>query len=749
MQTHTQRPPGAFYGTTRMTRQIRLILAIHNHQPVGNFDGVFENAYQDSYLPFLDVLEQYPAVKIALHNSGSLLDWLEQHHPEYIERLRRLAEQGQIEILGGPFYEPILASIPSRDRIGQMQTYRQHLGQLFPEPPRGMWVPERVWEQSFTRDAVAAGLEYTVLDDFHFKNAGFGEEELYGYFVTEDDGKMLKVFPISEKLRYTIPFAAPEETIEWLREVNEKQPEAVVAFGDDGEKFGTWPESKKHVYEDGWLVRFFELLTEHQDWIRTVTFSEAVEQVSPLGRCYLPDCSYREMTEWALPTERQLELIRLNRQHRDEADWPNVRRRLRGGFWRNFLVKYPESHEMYCRMREISDRLQQLRLEAPELTETRVFQSAQDHLYRGQCNCPYWHGAFGGLYLPHLRNAIYHHLIQADNLIEQMLGKPSRWVEVAAKDYNLDARQEVRLASEQLIAYLAPARGGHLYELDARGSRVNLLATLDRRPEPYHETILAHAAGTLDGGSETASVSDELKFKQADLHLKLSYDQWPRKSLVEHVLPSGMTLAEFQSGADFPGEAEQGVFETTLQRSSTRVDCIMTRRCHWGEQQPQLTKTVSLETDSPSQLLISYRLDELQPGVPLHLAVEFNFSSLPPGAGDRFYYGQEGSQIGHLGTEQDHQDWNRFGLVDEWLGIDTSLEMSRPTGIWAYPIETVSQSEGGFELVHQSCVVVLHWEIQPTGTSWETDLILTLDTSAAQARRLAAKSESQTMTVEL
>ncbi|TWT59918.1 alpha-amylase/4-alpha-glucanotransferase domain-containing protein [Rubinisphaera italica] len=731
-----------------MSGPIRLILAIHNHQPVGNFDHVVEEAYQDSYRPMLETLADYPAVKLSLHNSGSLLDWIEQHRPEYIEQLKERVDAGQVEILGGPFYEPILASIPSRDRVGQMQAYRKHLESIFGQTPRGMWVPERVWEQSFTRDAVAAGLKYTVLDDFHFKNAGFGEEELYGYFVTEDDGKMLSVFPISEKLRYTIPFAEPEETIEWLKEVYEKQPEAVVAFGDDGEKFGTWPGSKQHVYGDGWLTRFFQLLTDNQDWIRVVTFAQAVEEVSPLGRCYLPDCSYREMTEWALPTDRQLELIHLQRKHKNEPDWPEVRQRLRGGFWRNFLVKYPEAHEMYCRMREISDRLHQLLQDAPELEQTEKFQSAQDHLYRGQCNCPYWHGAFGGLYLPHLRNAIYHHLIEADCLVEQMAGKTGRWVEISSRDMNLDARQEIRIASDQLVAYLAPARGGHIYELDARGSFVNLLATLDRRPEPYHETILAHASGELGGQNETASVSDEIVFKQEDLHLKLSYDQWARKSLVDHVLPTGMTMEEFRLGGEFVGEAEKAVFKTSLKRSADRVEAVMSRRCRWKGQTPLLTKSVAVSNSAPSELEIHYRLDDLVPGKPVHLAVEFNFAAMAAGVDNRYFYGEDGSTIGYLGTDQDLAEHTRIGLVDEWLGLDASLESSQPAGIWTYPLETVSQSEGGFELVHQSCAVILHWEFTPDSSVWETSLRLNIDTSAARARRLAAAPGSTRMTVE-
>lgn len=95
-----------------MTNPIRLSLVFHNHQPIGNFEGVFEAAYQDSYAPFLEVLREYPDIKVVIHNSGSLLEWLVTAHPEYIDGLRELAQRGQIEILGGPFYEPILACIP-------------------------------------------------------------------------------------------------------------------------------------------------------------------------------------------------------------------------------------------------------------------------------------------------------------------------------------------------------------------------------------------------------------------------------------------------------------------------------------------------------------------------------------------------------------------------------------------------------------------------------------------------------------
>ena len=141
---------------------------------------------------------------------------------------------------------------------------------------------------------------------------------------------------------------------------------------------------------------------------------------------------------------------------------------------------------MYCRAREVSDRIEALADSEDAQAHPHLYEVAKTGLYRGQCNCPYWHGAFGGLYLPHLRNAIYSHLIAADTALEQLAGRSGRWVSIDAADYNLDARQEVKLASDRLVAYLSPARGGHIYELDIRSTRVNLLATLNRRPEAYH-----------------------------------------------------------------------------------------------------------------------------------------------------------------------------------------------------------------------------------------------------------------------
>src|SRR5690606_33331937 len=144
---------------------------------------------------------------------GPLLMWLAEQHPEYVDRLRMLVDAGRIEILGGPQYEPILTMLPRRDRIGQIRCYSAWLERTLGTTVAGIWTPERVWEPSLVSDLVAAGIEYTVLDDFHFRAAGLVDEQLTGCFLTEHDGALLRVFPGSERLRHTVPFAPVQETI--------------------------------------------------------------------------------------------------------------------------------------------------------------------------------------------------------------------------------------------------------------------------------------------------------------------------------------------------------------------------------------------------------------------------------------------------------------------------------------------------------------------------------------------------------
>jgi alpha-amylase/alpha-mannosidase (GH57 family) len=119
-----------------LSRRISLALTLHNHQPMGNFGWVIAENFERAYQPMLESIERHPSVHLALHYTGPLLAWLRSERPEFLERLAGLVDRGQVEIVGGGWYEPVLAALPERDRIGQLVRMADELESLFGRRPR-------------------------------------------------------------------------------------------------------------------------------------------------------------------------------------------------------------------------------------------------------------------------------------------------------------------------------------------------------------------------------------------------------------------------------------------------------------------------------------------------------------------------------------------------------------------------------------------------------------------------------------
>jgi alpha-amylase len=455
-----------------------------------------------------------------------------------------------------------------------------------------------------------------------------------------------------------------------------------------------------------------------------------VDATLPLGKLYVPDGSYREMTEWVLPPLQHQKYEQAKRELAADPQRSQIEPFFRaGGYWRNFKARYPESDEMYTRMLGISRRL------AAAATRDGVdpdyLDIARRELYRGQCNCPYWHGAFGGLYLPHLRNSIYHSLIAAHNALDEAEGKTGPRVALEVSDFNLDARLEVKLESDRLVALVRPALGGHLYELDARQAGVNVLATLDRRPEAYHQTILEalHKDDSPDASSETpASIHDRVVLKHPGLDRLIVYDRYPRKALIDHFYPIDVTLDDLTACGDVElGDFVTGTYLARVQREPRRVALLMERPGLADGQPVRIRKSIELAAGSPA-LLVRYELSELPRDVCLHFAVELNFAAMAGHAEDRYYSDSHGLKHGMLDARVDLAHTEGVALVDQWLDLSVVLGWSRPGGLWCHPIETVSQSESGFEGVYQSSAVIPHWHVTADEAGkWDVQIRLLLE----------------------
>jgi len=529
-------PPVALKRISTMTNRLRLVLVLHQHQPVGNLDSENENVFRETYQPLIDTLADYPTLPVNLHVSGSLIDWLAARHPEYLHRLRDLAMAGRVEMMGGAYHDPILPMLPEVDRRGQIDSFSRRLGGLFGQRPRGFWLPERIWDPALAADLAACDIEHTVLDDYHFHATGLTNEQLRGYYLTEAAGQLIAAFAGDEHLRYLVPFAEPEEAIAYLRGIAQTTPGSVMVYADDAEKFGSWPGMHQRIYGERWLRRFFDALVANSSWLQVTTLGECIDHVPPLGKIYIPEGGYREMAIWSTVAEDPRFAVRqsisptladageaVDAQSVLFAENARNHGRLAAGTWRNFRVKYPEINEMYCRMLAVSRRC------AAAEDDPQQVELARQALYRAQCGCAYWHGMFGGVYLPHLRQSVYQNLIEAESLLNLAAGRTGPWLSVTIDDLNLDVHKELLLANDHLSVRLAPEFGGQIYELDVFDKPINLLATLSRKQEPYHPAVNA----TGSGAGEPP---------------RLIYDAYPRKSLLDHFFDPMTSLDDVARG---------------------------------------------------------------------------------------------------------------------------------------------------------------------------------------------------------
>ena len=654
---------------------IHLLFGVHAHQPVGNFPAVIDDAHVRCYGMFLRVLDRYPEFHFSVHFSGWLLDVLRQRFPDDMALLVKMTARGQVEWFGSGDCEPVLAAIPQRDRLSQLNTLSAKLKSYVGKNPRGAWLTERVWESSVVPSLVDAGIRYVVVDDYHFLCAGIPANALDNFYTTEEDGRTLDLFPISEALRYGLPFSPAAEAVTYLESLAHRGQKAAIYF-DDIEKFGIWPETYEWVFKKGWLAQFIEGVLA-SPVIRTSTFAEyhAHAGASTNGIVYLPTTSYIEMNEWTLPPEAARDYAKLIETEKSAGAYERHKPFLRGGIWRNFLTRYPEANWMHKRMLGLSQRLS-------ELTEASRSAELTELLHRAQANDAYWHGLFGGLYLPHLRRAVWHNLISLESALD---GNAPR-AAFERRDIDFDGKEEFVQCNAQFQAISRHDGDACIVELASYQLAHNFADTLRRCVENYHAEagIAGGSNKTDDSGDGPVSAHDRIAFKHAIGAEDLLPDLRPRGLFVE-------TLVD--------ASGDRHALDAYHLVSASAKGVTFSSRCGRGN----IEKQYRIEG---AQLAVRYRGTEIEKS---RIEIQLNLAMPSCDGYSGRYRLQDGSTPCGFGQDLvlDHQ--HDITLEDAELGGSLVVHCNPPLRLHATPYYTVSQSEAGFEKIMQGVCINLAW----------------------------------------
>jgi hypothetical protein len=419
-----------------MKNGLSIILGFHNHIPYGAGDEDGERIYAARLKPLIQTLNRFPKIPAVLHCSGTLLAWLEANHPGLTSIMEGLIARKQVEILGGGFYEPMMPLLPQIDKIGQIELLTAYLRKKFGKRPQGCWIPEAAWEQHLVGALNACGMSYTFLEESHFIAAGLSGAGLCAPCVSENQGKITVVFPLSARLRDAFAVQDAAQVLEGLVRETAPQNALFTVFpdqlfaGDSGEA-GASPESLEAVYD-----RFFESLSRVSGIVEFTTPGKHYKSLGQLPKAYFP-----------------------------------------GDLGRKFLIDYPEANDLYAKMMFTHTLISHLRGDKSRK------QNAREELWKTQgytlfsrnsdtgASLPA--GDEGDIYRAPLRKAAYKALLGAEKICRDQ-GKftPSLLV----FDFDFDGSPEYLFQDRNMNCYVKSA-GASVFELDYLPKTWNYLDT--------------------------------------------------------------------------------------------------------------------------------------------------------------------------------------------------------------------------------------------------------------------------------
>jgi alpha-amylase len=472
----------------------------------------------------------------------------------------------------------------------------------------------------------------------------------------------------------------------------------LVFYGDDGEKFGVWPGTRKLCYEDGWLDRFFSEV-ESADWLDSCLPSESAETEAD-GPFYIPASSYTEMGEWALHGIRRAEYddLRQKLDAQEKSDIAEVF--LSGGFWRNFLSIYPESKELQGRI-----------LSAEALVRESENTEALHHFWRSQCNCAFWHGVFGGIYLPHLREAVWKELSRAEwDALNTIHGYPL----IKTEDVNADGHDETVIISRTLSLLIHPDYGltaSELTFLHPDGEPVPLGHVLTRQREEYHDSIPETGSSV-----EAKTIHDGLASKEKGLAGKVTIDRWRRMCFTDLVMSSS---TDWNSWKHCDGEIVHFQKPSlSSSRSTSNSEADLKGEFNSGELRVKKRMRVGLN----KPVIKTDSVYSIGPGD--RAGMEICLNLMTGQSPDRYFKIDSGEN--HLMSFEGEFRSSRIDVFDCGRKVRTIIEMNRETAVWVTPLNSVNRSESGYESVHQGAAFYISDIADETG-SFDLEISLRME----------------------
>jgi alpha-amylase len=506
---------------------IRIHIVIPFAQPLTATDAEMAQATRSCYVPLLDALEQAENVRLTLHFSGHLLDYMARRQEGFMLRLKALMKRGQIEILGGLFYGGMPGLVPEADLRGQIEMASEFWDSYVGHMPKGFWLPALSVTPELPRLLDETGLDYGFVADTQLRLRQ-GESCDVGLGVLERGGLTTGLFVLDQQLSRMLPGT---DVPSWMAQAairGKANPHRLLSVWVRAESLGLEPATHAHVHEQGWLAAFFQALSEGRVF-EPVLPADTFPSVRPCCALRLGDVCAPALGQ-APGTEAVT----------DWADYPYL---------------FAEVDLLLRRMLRASARLRDaiatMEDEGLEEAWSDKLATAQRLVFSAQSHDAYWQGLRPGFTTPALRDATFARVARAEAILDRLMfdAQGTGFVTIDEQDRDGDLAEEIFVSTARLMAWLVPATGGDVRALDDRSRECNVLDAGSRRQEPFFATIKQGDALIAEAGVPKIRGQSRALKKRLKSTLPMDVDKVQRVGMRQWVVAADTTAEALLTGA--------------------------------------------------------------------------------------------------------------------------------------------------------------------------------------------------------
>lgn len=567
---------------------MRCAAVLHCGLPLGTPQLRLAQAVDGPLSALLDALQTRPHVRLGLHLGGHVLDFLLRHRSERLVQLAGLSQSGQIELVGGGYYDPVLCALPARSAQAQLARTHRFFSDQLRLDLSGVWLPEQVFEPSVISLLEAAGYRYVLCPTDPIDAAGCDTSGLSAPLRLEQGGVSI--------LGLACERGDEAQLVQSLGAWSEQAQagRSLLVWSDDLLALSSDPQA----FPKGAQIERFIADLDAAPSLQFVLPKTLIE--SEPGPLVYPGLgSHRAMGTWSLPVEAGRRRARILESAAKKGGHQGLNL-VAGGRWSSFLARYSEAGAMYSRALQLAERVERAQL--PTYWRERMWAG----ILQAQGHEAFQHGDRSGIYNPVLRQAVHGRLRDIEEYLDYLESaatadpKALNGIRHERRQLLPDGTQGITLKGTRGRWTFCPSAGGALVGIEVSGLPWDVAHTMGRYPEHYDD--LSDLSG-------------------------------PRWSLTERFVNrsedvfSSNFIGDF-SGCEYAAEVRDDELElSTSGPVGAAHDVVINKRYQATQSGAEMTMSLTIETPA-HHAVRGYLVETLQ-------------VSLPPGEGSKIRVGDQ------------------------------------------------------------------------------------------------------------